>query len=171
MEPPLLFEGFAVSGARRRRAHFQRHEATGGLSGILRSPPSRGLEGHSPSARHIPRPSYRPGSAVASRIPAAMSSTPRGRRSGSRGPGWRGGPSTEQLRGNGGPPPRPHHRDPRTLRHSSDSSDTGKGNELTKSFVRCPFSGDLKSLGPLGHVGSTPAPGTNDFSYLERSGG
>ena len=57
---------------------------------------------------------------------------------------------------------------PRTLRHSSDSSDTGKGNELAKSCVRCLSPVALKSLGPLAHVGSTPTPGTNVFSYLQR---
>jgi hypothetical protein len=50
---------------------------------------------------------------------------------------------------------------PRTLQYSSDSSDTGKGNELNKSFVRCLSPVALKSLDPLGRVGSTPTPGTN----------
>src|SRR5437867_1244716 len=49
---------------------------------------------------------------------------------------------------------------PRTLRHSSDSSDTGKGNELAKSFVRCLSPVVLNSLGPLALLGSTPSPGT-----------
>jgi hypothetical protein len=35
-----------------------------------------------------------------------------------------------------------------------------KGNELAKSFVRCPSPVSLKSLGLLAHAGSTPAPGT-----------
>ena len=52
---------------------------------------------------------------------------------------------------------------PRTLRHSSDSSDTGKGNELNKSFVRCPLPVALKSLGPRAPLGSTPSPGTTHF--------
>src|SRR6266581_3258779 len=56
----------------------------------------------------------------------------------------------------------------RTLRHSSDSSDTGKGNELTKSFVRCLSPVALKSLGPLALLGSTPSPGT--FSFLRLTG-
>src|SRR3989442_322841 len=55
---------------------------------------------------------------------------------------------------------------PRTLRPSSDSSDTGKGNELAKSVVRCLFPVALKSLGPLALLGSTPSPGTNDFDCL-----
>src|SRR2546425_4607187 len=58
---------------------------------------------------------------------------------------------------------------PRTLRHSSDSSDTGKGNELAKSFVRCLSPVALKSLGPLACVGSTPSPGTSVFSDLRGS--
>src|SRR3989454_10931508 len=52
---------------------------------------------------------------------------------------------------------------PRTLRHSSD---TGKGNELAKSFVRCLSPVALKSLGPLACVGSTPTPGTSCFQRL-----
>ena len=52
---------------------------------------------------------------------------------------------------------------PGTLRPSSD---TGKGNELTKSFVRCLSPVALKSLGPLALLGSTPSPGTTDFSCL-----
>ena len=59
--------------------------------------------------------------------------------------------------------------DPRTLRHSSDSSDTGKGNELAKSFIRCLLPVTLKSLDPLGHVGSTPTPGTIIKDEMGRS--
>src|SRR5262245_64779225 len=47
---------------------------------------------------------------------------------------------------------------PRTLRPSSDSSDTERGQRIAKSFVRCPLPGALKSLGPLACVGSTPTP-------------
>ena len=49
---------------------------------------------------------------------------------------------------------------PRTLRHSSDSSDTEKGNELAKSFVRLLSPVALKSLGPLACMGSTASLGT-----------
>jgi len=46
---------------------------------------------------------------------------------------------------------------PRTPRPSSD---TGKGNELAESCVRCPFPGALRSPDTLSHAGSTRAPGT-----------
>ncbi len=55
---------------------------------------------------------------------------------------------------------------PRTPRPSSDSSDTGKGNELNNSFVRCPSPVALKSLDPLGREGSNPSPGTVSFLQL-----
>src|SRR6266581_954849 len=57
----------------------------------------------------------------------------------------------------------------RTLRHSSDSSDTRKGNELAKSFVRCLSPVALKSLGPLALLGSTPTPGTLFSAACARS--
>lgn len=58
-------------------------------------------------------------------------------------------------------------RNPRTVGHSPDPMDGKKGNELAKSFVRCTFPAALKSLGPLGHVGSTPSPGTNEFKWSQ----
>src|SRR2546425_10349111 len=57
------------------------------------------------------------------------------------------------------------------LRPSSDSSDTGKGNELAKSCVRCLSPVALKSLGPPACVGSTPTPGTNTQHYHGREVG
>ena len=46
-----------------------------------------------------------------------------------------------------------------------------KGNELAKSFARCPSPVALRSLYPLGHVDSTPTPGTSGFDTRSAGSG
>ena len=60
------------------------------------------------------------------------------------------------------PPPRGQRKAiPRSLQEAASGVESATAGVAETVDAR-----DLKSLDPLGHVGSTPTPGTNDFSYL-----